>query len=42
MKYKVKHSLPADLDLDGIVNYIAYRLKNPKAASELLDQYEKK
>ena len=42
MGYKVKQTIPAEHDLDGIVHYIAFKLKNPKAASDLLDEYKSK
>ncbi|MDR1816178.1 MAG: type II toxin-antitoxin system RelE/ParE family toxin [Clostridiales Family XIII bacterium] len=42
MTYKVTQSVPADLDLDGIVFYIVGQLKNPKAAKELLGEYEER
>ena len=28
--------------MDGIVRYIVFKLKNPKAAGDLLDEYNKK
>jgi len=40
MSFKIVHSIPATLDLDGIIHYIAFRLNNPTAASNLLDEYE--
>ena len=42
MNYKIIHSVPADLDLDGIIHYIIFRLKNSTAARDLLEEYEKK
>jgi len=42
MTYKVTQSVPADLDLDGIVFYIVGQLKNPKAAGDLLDEYRER
>ena len=42
MSYKVKLSIPAETDLDGIVRYIVFKLKNPQAARDLLDEYDPK
>jgi len=40
MSFDVIQSAPAVLDLDNIIHYIAIRLSNPKAARDLLDEYE--
>jgi len=42
MSFKVLQTTPATLDLDSIIHHIAIRLKNPKAANDLLDEYEKR
>ena len=42
MNYKVIHTIPAEQDLDGIVHYITFKLKNQKAAGDLLDDYKRK
>jgi len=39
MAYEIDFSAPALLDLDGITHYIAFVLKNPKAADDLLKVY---
>ena len=40
MSFDVLQTAPAILDLDSIIHYIAVTLKNPKAAIDLLDEYE--
>jgi len=40
MNYEIIQSAPAVRDLDSIIHYIAIRLNNPKAASDLLDEFE--
>jgi addiction module RelE/StbE family toxin len=39
--YKLKITELADRDLDGIVEYIVKELKNPKAATDFLNEVEK-
>jgi plasmid stabilization system protein ParE len=40
-KYNVIITVEAQRELDEIVQYIAYTLKNPKAADDFLDDLEK-
>ena len=40
MSFDVLQTVPAILDLDNIIHYIAITLKNPKAANDLLDEFE--
>ena len=40
MSYKVIVSYEASIDLNNIVNYVYYSLKNPSAANHLLDMFE--
>ena len=40
MSFDVLQSAPAVFDLDNIIHYIAIRLSNPKAARDLLGEYE--
>ena len=42
MTYKIRQSIPAENDLDGIIHYIALKLKKPEAADGLLNEYQKK
>jgi len=41
MAYKLNVSREAHQDIDDIVTYITYELKNPKAATGFLDDVEK-
>ena len=42
MKYRIQHTFTAEEDLSSILNYITVKLKNPKAAEDLLDRYKEK
>ena len=42
MIYRVERTIPSENDLDGILNYILFKLMNRKAAADLLAQYEEK
>jgi plasmid stabilization system protein ParE len=41
MDYKIIRSLPAELDLDAILDYLVNTLQNRTAAKDFLDKYEK-
>jgi plasmid stabilization system protein ParE len=42
MDYTIKYSEQAEMDLDGLSNYIIYILKNAKAANDLLKEFHEK
>ena len=42
MKYKIKMTRRARIDLQGAVDYISFELFNPAAAEKLLDDFEEK
>jgi plasmid stabilization system protein ParE len=42
MDYTIEYSEQADLDLDGLINYITYMLSNAKAANDLLKLFREK